>query len=781
MKALLKLINTNDDASKLLKICENNKCRVLHKKHGQELSKSIIREGGFSTNFGGYGSFSNLGLGDNFHGKWALEISNKKQFNKILVNLDSSIDKELVKKISNFIEKNEGEIVSKDKCNLLVKNEKRKVLPKKFKWERETESINEGSNNEDFIKVSIEELLTKFPSINPKPKKINKKLSNETKQNIKNLQKRDLDEIKNTIQKIESNQNEINSILSCVEVTENGELERGPQFKGTKPALSYSDIGLLELLSISEKDSKGYELRHEIKKLDITVQDIPVLEGFNNLEELSITLINKDELSKKDLSSFGEFKNLKTLNIKIDKSVSEEIRPNWGNKKAILTSLNGLKAARLEYFSAMDLGLSDIKSLIDCKQLLHLSLDQNEELEDIIPLQNCSKLKILNLNKTSIKTLTSLSKMTSLEVISISECNSLINLEGLENLNLKITDTNINHENKDFDESSLLMLESLKSLEHLPRLNSPILRIREINISNLKGLENSNHIEQLFIDSAPLLEDINALSEFKKLKKLDLGSLPKLKNYNVFSNLDSLETCLLGDMYGYSNENKSKEVDILPESWPKCLKFLKLSSSAISLGKLPDSLENIELKNCTNLKSLHSLKPCLKINQSRSENFYIENEIDLSSCTSLTNLKGLENKPHLKKIIISPFIKNLNSLKDYENLELVINFEKTLGIEEKNYISEELLKELSKLKNFKLVITQGWDAKPVEDISLVGSLKNVDTLEIRTYIEDLSFISSMENIKCIRVQPNDAIRDLKRAVFDTEGQIAKLKMKLLAS
>ena len=36
-------------------------------------------------------------------------------------------------------------------------------------------------------------------------------------------------------------------------------------------------------------------------------------------------------------------------------------------------------------------------------------------------------------------------------------------------------------------------------------------------------------------------------------------------------------------------------------------------------------------------------------------------------------------------------------------------------------------------------------------------------------------------LKFIRLKANDLTRDLKRRVFDTEGQIAKLKMKLIAS
>ena len=81
-----------------------------------------------------------------------------------------------------------------------------------------------------------------------------------------------------------------------------------------------------------------------------------------------------------------------------------------------------------------------------------------------------------------------------------------------------------------------------------------------------------------------------------------------------------------------------------------------------------------------------------------------------------------------------------------------------------------------------MIIDKGWDAKQLEDISNISSLKNIESLDLdRIYVEDLSFISTMENLKYIRLQANDLTRDLKRRVFDTEGQIAKLKMKLIAS
>ena len=340
-------------------------------------------------------------------------------------------------------------------------------------------------------------------------------MSNETKQNIKNLQKRDLDEIEKTIQNISSDQIEIDAILSGVDVNKEGEIDRGTQFKGTKPALSYSDLGLLNLLSISEENSKGYEIRNSIKKMDLTVQEIPIIKGFDALEHLKISIINEKELKTKDLSRFGEFKNLKSLTIQIDKSCIDDQRPTWSEKKVVISSIDGLKAPKLENLIIMNLGISNIDPLNNCKELLQLSLDENEELEDINSLMNCSKLKILNLNKTSVKTLEPLRELASLEIISISDCDSLNNLEGLENLKLKIADININNENRDFDESTLSRLDSLVSIEHLPKLNSEKLIIREVNISDLKGIESSNHLEELSIQNSSNLKFLGSLSELK--------------------------------------------------------------------------------------------------------------------------------------------------------------------------------------------------------------------------------------------------------------------------
>jgi len=761
MNALFKLIKTSEDAHKLLKICEKNKCKILHNNHGVELNSNIINEGGFSKNFGGYGSYSKLGIGDNFYKKWGLKYPLPKNFSKVMASFEESIDNELVSKISNFISKNGGKIVHKDKCNLLIKN---KNSSKKIE-----EKYAEG-----YIITYLDEFLRIFPSINLKPKKNTKKLSADVRLNIKNLQKRDLNIIEKTIKELQTTPNLIDDILNDVKVNIDGEIERGKDFKGTKPSLSYSDLGLLNLLSISKDNSKGCELRNSIKKLDLAVQEIPVLNGFDSLEHLTITINNKNELIKKDLTSFGEFRNLKKLIIKVD----SPLRPRYGTKKVVIQSLDGLKAPKLEFLEANDLGLSNINSLITCKELLILSLDQNNNLEDISPLINNEKLQILYLNETSIETLNPLKNIFSLKQISISNCHYLTTLKGLENLSLKISNRTINDDNKydySYEASSLKKLKSLVSIEHLPKLTTPKLVIDETKISSLKGIERLQELKYLVIFNEKLLSDIRSIVELKNLKGIKLSWCPKIKDYSYISELKALSSCSITSNANGGKLSGKVNKDILPKCWPETLNKLSLATNSSSLGKLPKNLTLISLEG-PNLKTVKELAECP--NLSYDSEF---SKFDLSACISLKNLEGLENKLHVNKIFISQFINNLDSLNDKEDLELTIYFK---FIQNKNYeISKELAKSLSKLKNFKLFIRTEFDIIGEKlDLSNIGSLKNVNSLDLdKSNIKDLSFISSMQNLNYVKLNTSNLTKELKRKVFETEGQIAKLKIKLLST
>ena len=67
MKSLLKFVTSEDRAHEMIEICANKGYLIQHKTHQERLTESIIKEGGFSVNFGGYGSYSRLGLGNNWN------------------------------------------------------------------------------------------------------------------------------------------------------------------------------------------------------------------------------------------------------------------------------------------------------------------------------------------------------------------------------------------------------------------------------------------------------------------------------------------------------------------------------------------------------------------------------------------------------------------------------------------------------------------------------------------------------------------------------------------
>ena len=187
MKALLKMINTVEDANTLLEICNDRNYFVNHKKHSRKLNKEIILEGGFSTNFGGYGSYSALGLGANFDKKWEIVGDCKKSFSKLNVHVDKSISVEIKGEIEKYIKKMGGEIVDIKDCNLVItENSKTKKL-------------------KNTIAINSRELLKQFPAINPKPKSKSPKFPQELKELLKKLQSRDLDEINKALKLLETN------------------------------------------------------------------------------------------------------------------------------------------------------------------------------------------------------------------------------------------------------------------------------------------------------------------------------------------------------------------------------------------------------------------------------------------------------------------------------------------------------------------------------------------------------------------------------------------------
>jgi len=88
MKALLDLVDTAADLSRVRAICARKKAKILHRKHGVEMTDKVASEG-ITTNFGGYGSHSGVHLGERFGDHWCVAPDDPKgsPFARISVHL----------------------------------------------------------------------------------------------------------------------------------------------------------------------------------------------------------------------------------------------------------------------------------------------------------------------------------------------------------------------------------------------------------------------------------------------------------------------------------------------------------------------------------------------------------------------------------------------------------------------------------------------------------------------------------------------------------------------
>ena len=332
-------------------------------------------------------------------------------------------------------------------------------------------------------------------------------------------------------------------------------------------------------------------------------------------------------------------------------------------------------------------------------------------------------------------------------------------------------------------------LESLESIKYFPLIEKERieLRLTRLNLKSLDGINNCKNIECLNLTQLEELVDIDSIITLEKLSSIRIDYLGKLLNLQSLGKLKSLKEF-------YIDTSSNIEFNqVFPEIWPESLKELDIErSSAEELGQLPENFERLSIKSCLNLKSLKGLESCKRFNMPYDDGS--SDTLDLSSCVSLENLDGLENKKQLKTISISPYIKDLDAINANQNLKIVIKFEnyntnyhgdsfKNLWLKEiTNIIPKVLTEALSKLQPFDLVVETDGD-NFLTDINGLSSLNNIKSLDLdEAKVKDVKAISTMENVEYVRLNNQTEItKILKARVFETEGQIAKLKIKLLAS
>lgn len=731
MKSLLKFVTSEYRAHEMLEICKNKGYIIQHKTHQEHLTEYIIKEGGFSVDFGGYGSYSRLGLGNNFGTKWevsGLDAPANKSFTSVNVSFGAGFNASKQKSIAEYIVKQGGSVVEEGegKCDLFVLavptvDEQNMVEPK------------------GFLTVGVDEFLEVIPAIkSPRPKAPKTApLSEELKQLQKQLLERNHDSIRAALKALEGRDEEIDLLIQGVTVNSGtGELDRGPKFKGSGPALEFIDLSLAGLLSQAGENSQAAKIRSEIKKLKFEVKTLPRLSGFTALEDLEIILNrNKDDSETEQiagLSVFGELPKLRKLRI-----ANEE---HYANKSLLIKSLDGLEASLLEELEASDIGLESIAALSGCKQLKSINLSNNSDLSSIEALSGCSTIEVLQLDETGIVSLEPLSAATNLKKFNINCCEKLKSIKGL----------------------NAIQLESFE--------------LGGLNIASLDGIECLTSIKELELASLYKLKNLTQLSKLDKLEKLELYHLKSLKELPEFEHLDglrsvSIQSCdLLEDASSLATASGLKTVSINycnklksgPTQWPEGLQELTIQNSQLTeLGACPSTLTELEISFNESLKSLDSLSACSRLN--------FPYGIDLNGCYKLENIDGL-NIQKLDAIRIPETLNKLEALKRYPDIAITVVAK--LGKE----IPEALVNALLAIAPTSLAFEN------YEGIAGISRITTLTTLDLSSCeLIEITGIVGLVNLELLKIQPRTELsKSLGQATFEGKAQINKLRLKLLA-
>ena len=755
MKALLKFGTTEERALDLVEICKKKGYVLRHKNHGEPLTELIIKEGGFKVNFGGYGSYSRLGLGNNFGSKWevsGLEAPPGKTFMEVDVCFGADIDPEEEKVITEYIKKRGGSVstTGDGDCDLCI------VSTGEAGEQSLLETIGriiEGGKG--FIVISVEEFLAVIPAVK-KGMTGNapaKRLNDDLRATLKKLQERDFALINQVLESLKGRDEDIDILVQDVFVDpKTGELERGPKFKGSGPAMRYLDVALMGLLSIATDRSTAGQLRQSIRKLRLGISRFPVLYGFTGLEILEVVIDRiEDEgtiYNLENLAVLGELPSLRSISLTNEENGS-------GTPTIRIKSLAGLKAPQLKEFCARDVGLIDLSALSYSESLESVDLSWNSDLTNIEFLRGASSLRSLMLDGTSVSSLEALKECVEIRELSLNSCGHLKSLRGLKCHWLEAL------------ELCGLNLETLRGLEPLNSLRS--LRLDSLDhissLDPLSALINLQYLEISGLTAIRALPDMSALQALREVSIRGCNQLVDITSLSAARLLDSV------------NIGHCKILRQAPVEWPSTLTSLKLYETSLTeIGLCPESLSELLIHNNPKLLSIEGLAACKEIDASSYS-------LDLSGCFSLKSLKGL-NVESLAEIRIPETMTDLDRLSNYPGINIVViaGSGKQKGY---NTVVEDIPSgignALAKLNITTLAIRTDWDAvlKRISGIGLVTSLKILDLSDCD--VRDITAIAGLEKLELLKVQPRTELsKKLGKATFNTKGQIDKLRLRILA-
>ena len=726
MEALLHMIDTEDDLWRMIALCSAKEMTIVHRRCHQELNEDTIKRGWFLSS-----GLWILGLGPTFGDHWRLDGKpdpQGKPFTGLrvqFVGVPSEVHKVRVGQAG-------GQVVDKqEQANVIV-------VPNR-------QPANLGAHAAVMI-VTEEVFRRALPGARRQRSLVWTEL-------WKLLSSRDLRSIRQGIDLAATLSREIDDLLQCVEVNEEGEIVRGPHFSVAARAQPLVDVTLLSLLSGAPSRTRAAALRANVRKIVTTVNKIPTLKGFETLEELQLTLT--PGTIAKDLSAFGPLPALRVLFIACEKSEWRGTEPVDAN----LRSLFGLKAPVLEQVVINGADLRNVDALGGSPRLQRVDLSGNSNLDRIDGLGPASaSLRALDLGWC--KTLTSIAPLegaTQLRRVDLSNCRSLASVkplcacEGFDKLDLGccigLTSIECLAGKLVGDYQFDLCCTPLTSFIGLPT-NITTLFAFETSVEDLTPLCSLEHLENVYLSSSSQLIDARPLGVLRHLRRLDLSHCRKLER--------------------------------LPARWSAPLEFLdlrgcerlrsldELPASLMSLGysHLGSATTTIDLRECARLESL---KPVARTGLVRTTR-----RIELDGCDKLRTLAGLEALQGLKTAWLPPTITDASGLAPHQHLIIELSLPCLVAF------PEELGRAFIPLTRVKLVIR---NAYALEDGSALASITSLVYLDLRDCenLKDISWVVGLPSLKRLYLaEGSPATKQAKAGRFDTRTKVRELQLAVCA-
>ena len=287
------------------------------------------------------------------------------------------------------------------------------------------------------------------------------------------------------------------------------------------------------------------------------------------------------------------------------------------------------------------LEFNSIKGLETAKNLETLTIsgdpdDSSKAVEDLTPLKDLKKLKLLRLSHNTIKDLTPLKDLTGLEKLYISH-NQIEDVSIINNLkNLKNLDISVNKVN------NISVLKDLTNVENLDMRNNEISDIsvtknyKNLNwlmannnkIKDISSLQNNKELNYLNLENNQI-EDVSSITDLSKLQSLNL-------NKNKITKIDASKLTDLTELY--IAQNALESIDSIS-------KLTKLNDVNLSENKI------------TSVEALKNLAGLGMLNLS-------ENKIeDISPLKNLENLYDLDvHSNPIKDISVAKDLKQLGNV-----------------------------------------------------------------------------------------------------------------------